>query len=191
MFNPAMLIAILCAVLVLVVMFSIILKKDKLEHRVRDLFEDLLSRLHDQQERLSLIESHAVDYANSLGETGIKVLTELRDSINCVNVLLTEVESLIATKDLGALEEAQLLLTGKHPDPDSVLSAQGASRGSALLGSDWEGRLEELMQEIGSRVSSASMSAAEAGLPKREKKERTLFSLFKARVYSGKGPYEW
>lgn len=191
MINIAMLIAILCAVLVLVVMFSIIMKKDKLEYRVRDQFDDLISRLRDQQERLTLIEAHAVDYANSLGEGGIKVLTELRDSLNAITALMTEVESLIATKDLGALEEAQLLMNGKHPDPDSVLTAQGAARGSAILGGDWEGRLEELMQEIGSRVSSASMSAAEAGLPKREKKERTLFSLFKARVYTGKGPYEW
>ena len=191
MFNTAMLIAILCAVLVLVVLFSIIMKKDKLENRVRDQFDDLITRLRDQQERLALIESHAVDYANSLGQGGSKVLSELRDAITSITVLLTEVESLIATKDLGALEEAQLLMNGKHPDPDSVLSVQGAARGSALLGGDWEGRLDELMQEIGSRVSSASMSAAEAGLPKREKKERTLFSLFKARVYTGKGPYEW
>lgn len=190
MTSTALLIAIVCTVLVLVVIGAVIVKKDSLEQRLGVQLDDLEGRFKDYQKRMSLIEAHAVDYANSLGNDGLTAVAEVRETLAAIYRTITEVGSLLATKDLGAMQEAALLISGRAPAEAKFLSGEAVAT-AGVLATDWEGRLEELLQQIGSRVSSASLSAAEAGIPKREKRERTLFSLFKAKVYTGKGPYEW
>jgi hypothetical protein len=120
---------------------------------------------------------------NSLGAEGSRLIAEIRTTVNSINDLLNEVGSLVATRDLGALQEATLLLKGEHPDQHTqVRKFDGTVSQRFVLPEDWDERLEALLQRAGQEVSEASMNATESGIPKRKKSESTMFDLQKARI---------
>ena len=190
--NTVGILVVTCSGFVLVLMLYILLRRDSMYHRLQSRLGFLESRMQEYNERVGIVETQASDYMNSLGPEGSRMLAEIRDMVNSINYLLDEVGSLAATKDIGALQEAELLLEGRHPGQnETVRNFDGTQTTRYTLPPDWEERLEIMLQHVGQEVSLASINAKEAGIPKRKKKQSTIFSLFKAGIRTGKGPYEW
>ena len=190
--NIIGLVTVACSVFVLGIMLYIFLRRDSLYTRLRARLGFLESQMRDFNERVCIVENQASDYMNSLGPEGSRLIAEIRDMVNSINYLLDEVGSLAATRDLGALQEAELLLEGKHPEQhEKIRNYDGTYSSRYTIPLDWDDRLEGMLQRVGQEVSRASINAKEAGIPKRKKKQSTIFSLFKAGIRTGKGPYEW
>ena len=190
--NVIGLVTVACSVFVLGLMLYIFFRRDSLYAKLRQRIGLLESRMREFNTRVIIVENQASDYMNSLGPEGSRLIAEIRDMVNSINYLLDEVGSLTATRDLGALQEAELLLEGRHPEQnEQVRNYDGTLSTRYTIPHDWEDRLESMLQTVGQEVSRASIKAKEAGIPKRPKRQSTIFSLFKAGIRTGKGPYEW
>ena len=131
--------------------------------------------------RFSIINSHAVDYINSLGPDIAHEIYHVQKILHAANAALAEAQLLLASEDISSLSRAQALLdrhftrqqqAGIEPlpqDPDDIAYKE--------LSEDWKREVEEELQKIGKAIASASSRATETGLPKRRKRQSTLLSL--------------
>ncbi len=148
--------------------------------------------IDEYNERIRIIDTQAHDYMCSLGADGSKLITEIKNMAMAINCLVDEVGSLIATRDLGALHEAQLLLDGSHQEQlNAAQNYDGTVTQRYILPPNWEQDLEQMIQHAGIEISKASQNAAQSGVPKRKKENSTIFSLFKAGIRLKNRPYRW
>lgn len=178
--------------IVLALLLYLVMRRSSLEQRLTERVRAIEDHVAAYQERVQLIVPHASDYINSLGLDGNRLLDEIRVRISSIEALTQEVGSLLAAKDLGALQEAELLLDGNHPVQQRPRrNFDGTTTQYCTLPPGWDEELEEMLQQLGSRLSQASLRAAEAGIPKRPKRQSTIFSLFKAGIKTTGKPYDW
>lgn len=176
----------------IVLLAVLLVRRDMLSKRITKRFRALSNSMYEFNSRVRVVETHAADYMNSLGPEGTRLLTELRNSMNSINLLLDEIGALLATQDIGALNEAAQLLDGTHPEQvREVRNYDGTISRRYTLPENWERQLEGMIQRAGQEVSSASMNATETGIPKRRKAQPTIFSLIRAGIRPKNGPYGW
>ena len=176
---------------VIVLFLAIFHQRARLERGVNRKIDLFNNKVDDYTQRLSLVETHAVDYMNSIGPEGGRLLSELRQTLGQLQDLSELVTDLAETRDLGALEEVRLYFAGQHPNQKELQNYETGQTKIFPLTPDWEQRLEYLLQLVGRGVSQASSQAREAGVPKRSKRDSTMSSLFKAKIRTGGGPYQW
>ncbi|MCB0325046.1 MAG: hypothetical protein KDD69_15790 [Bdellovibrionales bacterium] len=177
---------------VALLLLYILLRRDSLAKRVGERVTNLAQRVGEFSERAKLVEIHAADYMNSLSKEATQTLGALRRTIDETESLLAELQGLLELKDFGALQEAELLLNGRHPEQQVERHHfDGTSSKRFSLPNNWEERVEDMLQHLGKEVGRASVLATEAGIPKRPKQQSTIFSLFRAGIRTNRGPYGW
>ena len=142
----------------------------QLDSAVRGKLEELQSRLGGFEKRLGLIQGHALDYMNSISGEGSKALYQLQQILISQREMIQEIESYLATQDLGALKKADRLL--EQTLSPSSLTVNGGRDRSGNTVENWESRSEELLQTLGLDISLASQSSQEAGFNRCNRKRR-------------------
>ena len=158
---------------------QIIQLRGKTLRRAKRRFSEFARKFAPYHERAKVVEASAQGYMTSLNDEVRRALLEMQELTKSIDRLLDEVGCLLATNELGAAKQAEVLLDGNHNIEEMKVDC------------DWEVKLEGYLQKVGRSVSNASIAAKESGTPKRAKAKSTLFSLFKAGIRMSRGPYGW
>lgn len=181
-YAPLILLGVACIPVLLFTIAYGIQQRRKAKH-LRERLNVLDEVINGFEGRLLSIETHALDYMNSLTQDGSKALYEVKELISAGRNLADEVQELIETRDLSAYNEAERLLRD-----DFVISEEMVRKfdGSYVRRypkyRNWKDVIENHLQQIGREVSRASTRATESGIPKRKKRQSTVVSLMQAGV---------
>lgn len=195
MVQPILLLTMLCLLITFAVVAYFFVRRRTLEASLKIQVNDLKAQVTDYRDRLDRIELHATDYINSIGANGSRDLFQLRSIILTLEKLVTDIEACLVTPETESMLEARALLEKTLAGAEEAPPARNKEQANLVtptttLPPGWEMVLESLIQDLGSKIAQASLSADHAGIPKRRKKERTLLSLIHAGIKPS-GPYQW
>lgn len=167
-----------------------IITKEVLRLRVSESFDEISNKLKDFQERLLLIEPRGIEYINSLGSEGAKVLYDLRVRMSNIEEFIGEIERLRSINSRLALLQAQHLIDtafiehivsrSNYNTKNLRISMEGVKTFSIPV--DWELRIETLLQKLGKLIHTSSIRASRSGLKKRRDRQSTIQSLRQAGI---------
>ena len=181
-YMPLVLLGIACVPVILFA-FAYWLQNRRRAKNLRARLEILDEQLGSFEERLLTIETHALDYLNSLTTDGSKALYEVKELVAAGKNLADEVQELIETGDVAAFGEAEKLLRDQFPlHEEMVRKFDGSYVRRYPKFRNWKDVIENNLQQVGREVSRASNRATESGLPKRKKRQSTVVSLMQAGV---------
>ena len=181
-FTPLILIGVAC-VPVLLFAIAYLLQQRRRAKQLRAKLDVLDAINADFEERMQTIETHALDYLNSLTNDGQKAIYEVKELISAGKNLADEVQELIESRDMGAFAEAEKLLRDDFPiSEEMVRKFDGTYVRRYPKYCNWKDVIENNLQQIGREVSRASTRATQSGVPKRKKRQSTVVSLMQAGV---------
>lgn len=181
-FTPLILIGVAC-VPVLLFAIAYLLQQRRRAKQLRAKLDVLDAINADFEERMQTIETHALDYLNSLTNDGQKAIYEVKELISAGKNLADEVQELIESRDMGAFAEAEKLLRDDFPiSEEMVRKFDGTYVRRYPKYRNWKDVIENNLQQIGREVSRASTRATQSGVPKRKKRQSTVVSLMQAGV---------
>jgi hypothetical protein len=175
-------------VLVLAFVIPLVLASKKKRRQAREAIEKKLDKqkqfLNTYESRLAIVRSHAIDYLNSLGSEGARIMSEMQGEVAKMNMLADEVRRLIDIGSTSALAQANKILEGKASIFIQDSGSGTASNWKFKLDKNWKKNLENLLQELGSNVASASQVAKDAGVPTfgKQFKRETIHDLKEAGI---------
>jgi hypothetical protein len=159
-------------------------KKKSSAARINKKLNDLNKFLGAYESRLQIVRSHAIDYLNSLGSEGARIMSEIQAQVAKIHMLTEEVNRLRGMNTISALTKAEKILDGK-----SAIFVQESGAGDVAsweyrLDTDWQSQLEKLLQDLGGDVASASLTAKDAGVPAfgKQFKRETIHDLKEAGI---------
>lgn len=144
--------------------------------------QSVIRQVEHYEQRLSLIETHALNYATSLSADGIRALYMVHETLTLVQKLAEKVQLLIALGDEKALAQARLLLDPEKPCfgiPFEAIEVADPEEIKLLCG--WTELIEDYLKTIGRDVSVASAKSKELH-PKRRQRSATSEHLYRAGV---------
>jgi hypothetical protein len=162
----------------------------RLDTSVRTKLKDLCVRIVSFEQRLNLLQEHALDYMNSLSGDGMRALYELQQILMAQRNLLAQIDQLIQRQQVEDLREADRLIefansrarpAERESNPDYGTRLIDPSKPTEVL-QGWESRGEELLQLLGLDISLASENSKNCGLPRRRKRKGTSMSLQEAGI---------
>ena len=134
-------------------------------------------RIKQFRRRYGIVQEDAIDYINSIGAEGSRVLYALGQEIAAAEGLVEQMKLLLRSMAPYAADEVRAMLDGVHPT-----QLDEAVERLYSLPVNWEHRLESQLQSLGKLVSQASIEAGVSGVPKRPKRKRTLLNLLDAGI---------
>ncbi len=156
-------------------------KKNHARH-LRKEFSQLRVMLRENEERVELIEAHALDYLNSISGRATRAFGVAKQIVLAINQVLDEGEALLERGDYAALIEAEELLESRLVLKKAHLNAvQDGYELPDLYRDQWGPTLDMLFQEVGKEISRASSAAREFNFGKRRSK-RTYEDLRRAGI---------
>lgn len=181
-FMPLVLLGIAC-VPVMLFAFAYWMQNRRRAKSLRARLDQLDQHIGSFEERLLTIETHALDYLNSLTVDGNKALYETKELVAAGKNLADEIQELIETGDVAAYGEAERLLRDQFPlTEEMVRKFDGSYVRRYPKYRNWKDVIENNLQQVGREVSRASNRATESGIPKRKKRQSTVVSLMQAGV---------
>lgn len=146
-------------------------------------FSQMRSMLSENQQRIDLIETHALDYLNSMSGRATRAFGVAKQIVLAINQVLREGEELLERGDYAALIEAEELLESRLVLKKAHLNAvQDGYELPDLYRDQWGPTLDKLFQEVGNEISRASNAAREFNFSKRDSK-RTYEDLRRAGIH--------
>lgn len=172
----------------LVVIFSMVLSaylflRNSRKRRIQADIDDIGAVWRENVRRVTLIETHAIDYFNSMAPDAREAFALAKQIINAVEDLIESLECLIALGDNRSLTEAEALLAQNlQMKSSAVTMVEGLPDIPLLYRHQWEGTLDHLFQTVGKEISRASENAYSFNMTRRERR-RTIENLIDAGIH--------
>lgn len=145
--------------------------------RVRQMSQNIAEfnrQIEHYRGRFRILETHALNYGNSLKVRGTELLTEISQVFNELDKRCLSVKSLIEVGDSSALRSARRILGSGFIPPN----VKGTNVKQSF---PWQDYLQGLMNDLAREVYFASLKARSLGLSGRSRKD-TLNSLRQAGI---------
>lgn len=147
--------------------------RSKLRAEVKSKLEELQTLVIAFEQRMGLVERHSLPYANALRKELSGNVPEIKKIITSKRKVLVDVEGLLLQGSIENLGKAKNKLNRELPP------------GYAFLPEHWSRRIEDCIQDVGSKVLEASRSLRRlSGEPSGKKRTTTDLNLEKAGVVS-------
>ena len=154
--------------------------KKKHKNLAYNKLEDLSNKIAKHDSRLQIVRSHAIDYLNSLGPVGANNMSKIQSILSSVEVLADKAHALVKSNSKKNLKLANDILDGNQ----SVVIEDNGKKNDYILNQSWEKDIENLLQELGTKVAEVSNNAKSTGIPTfgRQFKRETMHDLEQAGI---------
>jgi len=164
-------------------------RKKNLSSKIKNEIEVIDKFLGVYESRLQIVRSHAIDYLNSLGSEGARIMSEIQTEAGKVKLIRDHVQKLLSKKTVSSLKKAESIIDGEssvilEQSNSNEASQKGNKANEYALDLNWQRKLEQMLQDLGNNVASASNTAKKAGVPafSRQEKRETIHDLKEAGI---------
>lgn len=166
------------------VVISRVKMKQQAKQRAQAKLNDLVGTIGEFDSRLQIVRAHAIDYLNSLGSDGARQMSEIQTLLTKIQLVADQVKNLLETESFGNMKLAEKILDGEEAIFLEDSGSGNPSNWEFRLEDKWSKNIENLLQELGTNVASASQSAKNIGIPTfgRQFKRETIHDLKEAGI---------